>query len=126
MTKEELKDLYTIRRIIIRKENEIEEKYGNLSPNSKLIDGMPFCQTNTISNPTEDKVIDAVDCIIEIERLSAMATIIIRGLARNEDRMIFELYFIKHKSWKDIAEELGESSTKLRKRFSRIIKEINN
>lgn len=108
----------------------LAELQSDIALNSKVMDGMPYPNTNAITNPTEQKAIKLmeVDKIIkgkisEIQITIADIEQFILSIDDSIIRQIIEYRCVKCMNWRDISARLGSMYTEenVRQMYHRFI-----
>ena len=106
---------------------------ADFAPPIKVLDGMPYSQTNNVGSPTEEKAIRLADLakviegkISEIQLALMEIEIFISSIDDSLTRQIVEYRCCKLKSWQEVADKLGNGYTaeSTRQIYHRFIKEL--
>lgn len=118
MTKKELEEIRWIQQDIERVEMILDELTAKAEPKIRQVDGMPFQNTNNITDPTGDL---AVEIDYYLEELRAYKGRILRKKAEVELwlndlddillKQIIHLRCVELKQWEDIAIKVGGGNT---------------
>ena len=118
MTKKELEEIRWIQQDIERVEMILDELTAKAEPKIRQVDGMPFQNTNNITDPTGDL---AVEIDYYLEELRAYKARILRKKAEVELwlndlddillKQIIHLRCVELKQWEDIAIKVGGGNT---------------
>lgn len=111
----------------------LAELQSDIALNSKVIDGMPFANTNAVTNPTEQKAIKLMEVakviegkISEIKITVADIEAFIMGIDDSVIRQIIEYRCVKCMNWRDISAKLGSVYTEenVRQMYHRFVSNI--
>ena len=130
MTRQELESIYCLKKELRMWQERLAELQSDIALNSKVMDGMPYPNTNAITNPTEQKAIKLmeVDKIIkgkisEIQITIADIEQFILSIDDSIIRQIIEYRCVKCMNWRDISAKLGSMYTEenVRQMYHRFI-----
>lgn len=114
--------LNVIRGKLITLREQYKECCYDMSPASKILDGMPYSQTNSVGSPTEKKATQMVFIRQSIQSLTEEAATILDSIIDNRDaHMIGWSYYIDGKTWQAIANELTSTPDAVRMKFNRSV-----
>lgn len=128
MTRKELSQVYYLKKELLMWEEKLEELRAESLIGSQKCDGMPFTQTNGISDKTFEHISRIMELQADIEtfRLNIEKKIeeIERYIMTLDDslmRQIIEYRCCQLKSWKDVSLMIGYGTTEesVRKYFNR-------
>lgn len=130
MTGNELKKVYWLKKELKAWQDRRAELDLDIAPPVKVIDGMPFANTNGINRPTEDKAIRLKECATIIDGKITELTLAIADVEKFictlEDpfiRFLLQRRCIDCLRWEEIAVDLeGYTAEALRKAYSRFVK----
>ena len=112
----------------------LAELQADIALNSKVIDGMPFQNTNAVNNPTEQKAIKLMEVnkiiegkISEIQITIADIEQYILSVDDSIMRQIIEYRCVKCMRWSDIAAKIGVmySEENVRQMYHRFVSVID-
>lgn len=133
MTRDELESIYCLKKELRMWQERLAELQSDIALNSKVIDGMPFANTNAVNNPTEQKAIKLMEVakviegkISEIKITVADIENFIMGIDDSVIRQIIEYRCVKCMSWRDISAKLGSMYTEenVRQMYHRFVANI--
>lgn len=133
MTRDELESIYCLKKELRMWQERLAELQSDIALNSKVIDGMPFANTNAVNNPTEQKAIKLMEVakviegkISEIKITVADIENFIIGIDDSVIRQIIEYRCVKCMNWKDISAKLGSVYTEenVRQMYHRFVSNI--
>lgn len=133
MTRDELESIYCLKKELRMWQERLAELQSDIALNSKVIDGMPFANTNAVTNPTEQKAIKLMEVakviegkISEIKITVADIEAFIMGIDDSVIRQIIEYRCVKCMNWRDISAKLGSVYTEenVRQMYHRFVSNI--
>lgn len=114
MTKKELEQVYFLRKELIMWQGRLNELQADIALSPKVLDGMPYSNTNGVGNPTEQKAIRLAEVrkIVEgkMSEIQFAITDIEKYIASIDDsviRQIVEYRCCMLMVWEEVAERLG-------------------
>lgn len=128
MTRKELESVYYLKKELNMWQTRLAELQADIALSPKVLDGMPFQHTNSVSNPTAakaerlaelGKVIDGK--ISELQWTIAEIELFIMEINDTEMRQIIEHRCVHCKSWENIGELLGYDRTTISKKYNAFI-----
>lgn len=118
MTKKELEQIYFLKRELMMWQSRLNELQADIALSPKVIDGMPYIKTNSVSSPTESKAIRLAEVRKIVEgKLSEIQVAIadieeyIMSIDDSMTRQIIEYRCCKLLQWDEVATSLGEGYT---------------
>lgn len=124
MTRKDLREIYHINREIEMWEKELEDCREKAAARSKPITGMPFANTNAISDTTADIAMECFNIEVTIlgfkKQLEVAKLRVIRGIAEIEDsftRQLVKYRSLDGLSWEEIADLMGYERTTCSKKY---------
>lgn len=126
MTRDELKQIYFINKEIEMWERELEKVRAQSEVQTKKLSGMPFANTNDISDPTSDIAIKLIDIEMIIlgkkKELEYKRYEIMKFINNIEDsymRLIVKYRCVDCLKWEQVADLVGTNAESLRQAFKR-------
>lgn len=130
MTREELESIYCLKKELRMWQERLADLQADIALNGKVLDGMPFPNTNAITNPTEQKAIKLMEVdkvikgkISEIRMTIADIEQFILNIDDSEMRQIIEYRCVQCKKWEDIGDILGYDRTTVSKKYDAYLNE---
>lgn len=124
MNREKLESIYCLKKELRMWQERLAELQADIALTGKPMDGMPFANTNAITNPTEQKAIRLmeVDKIIqgrisEIQITIADIEQFILGIEDSEIRQIIEYRCVQCRKWEWIGDKMGYDRTTVSKKY---------
>lgn len=106
----------------------LAELQADIAMSSKMVDGMPYSNTNSVGSPTEDKAIRLADVakviegkIKEIQITISDIELYITSIDDSEMRQIIEYRCAKCMTWEEIGLKLGYERTTVYKKYNSFI-----
>ena len=133
MTRKKLEQVYHLNKELKMWQRRLAELQADIALSPKVLDGMPYSQTNNVGSPTEEKAIRLADLakviegkISEIQLALMEIEIFISSIDDSLTRQIVEYRCCKLKSWQEVADKLGNGYTaeSTRQIYHRFIKEL--
>lgn len=134
MTRGELESIYCLKKELRMWQDRLAELQADIALNSKVMDGMPYPNTNAVNNPTEQKAIKLMEVdkvikgkISEIQITIADIEQYILSIDDSIMRQIIEYRCVKCMRWSDIAAKLGSmySEENVRQMYHRFVSAID-
>lgn len=130
MTRQELESIYCLKKELRMWQERLAELQSDIALNSKVMDGMPYPNTNAITNPTEQKAIKLMEVAKVIEGKISEIKIAVSDIEKfilaiddSEMRQIIEYRCVQCKKWEDIGELLGYERTTVAKKYDAYLSE---
>lgn len=130
MTRKELESIYCLKKELGMWQKRLADLQADIALNGKVLDGMPYPNTNAISNPTEQKAMKLaeVDKIIkgkisEIRLTIAEIEHFILNIEDSETRLIIEYRCVQCLKWEDIGKLLECDRTTVAKKYETYLSE---
>ena len=118
MTKRELEQIYFLHKELKMWQERLSELQADIALSPKVMDGMPYSKTNTVSSPTEIKAIRLAEVrkivegkLSEIQLTIADIEEYIASIDDSMTRQIIEYRCCKLMSWTDVANRIGKGYT---------------
>ena len=118
MTRKKLEQVYHLNNELKMWQRRLAELQADIALSPKVLDGMPYTQTNGVGSPTEQKAMKLMEVSKVIEGKISEIQIAIADIEEHiiliEDsfiRQIVEYRCCMLMSWKDIATEIGSGYT---------------
>ena len=133
MTKKELEQVYHLRKELKMWQIRLAELQEDIALSPKVLDGMPYSRTNSVSSPTEEKAIKLADLkkiiegkISEIQLALMDIEIYISSIDDSLVRQILIYRCCKLKSWHWVAKTIGNGYTdeSVRQIYHRFMKNL--
>ena len=133
MTRKKLEQVFHLNNELKMWQRRLAELQADIALSPKVMDGMPFSQTNAVGSPTEEKAIKLAEVakviegkISEIQIALMEIEIFISSIDDSLTRQIVEYRCCKLKSWQEVADEIGEGYTaeSVRQTYHRFLKDM--
>jgi len=133
MTRKKLEQVYHLNNELKMWQRRLAELQADIALSPKVMDGMPFSQTNNVGSPTEEKAIKLSEVakviegkISEIQIALMEIEIFISSIDDSLTRQIVEYRCCKLMSWQSVAEKIGEGYTadSVRQTYHRFLKDM--
>ena len=118
MTKKELEQIYFLRRELMMWQDRLSELQADIALSPKVMDGMPYSRTNSVTSPTEQKAIRLAEVrkivegkLSEIQVAVADIEEYIMSIEDSMIRQIIEYRCCMLMSWEEVAINLGDGYT---------------
>ena len=134
MTRKDLEQVYYLNNELKMWQRRLADLQADIALSPKVMDGMPYSKTNTVSSPTEIKAIRIAELsnIIEgkISEIQVTLMDIEAFIVTIEDsliRQIVEYRCCKLLKWQQIADRIGEGYTEeaVRQSYHRFVKTLD-
>ena len=133
MTRKDLEQVYYLNNELKMWQRRLADLQADIALSPKVMDGMPYSKTNSVSSPTEIKALRIAELsrIIEgkISEIQVTLLDIEAFIVTIEDsllRQIVEYRCCKLMQWKDIANKIGDGYTEesIRQSYHRFVKSL--
>ena len=131
MTRKDLKQIYLINKEIEMWQTELDRLREQSALRSKPITGMPFANTNTITDSTAElatKILEAECEVIGYKKtLEAKRLSVMREIRKIEDSFLRQLVFYRAvdcRGWEEISDLMGYERTTCSKRYNEYVKTL--
>lgn len=133
MTRKKLEQVYHLNKELSMWQRRLAELQADIALSPKVMDGMPYTQTNNVGSPTEEKAIRLAELAKVIEgkiseiQISLMdIEIYIATIDDSLTRQIVMYRCCQLKSWQEVADKLGEGFTAeaVRQSYHRFVREL--
>ena len=133
MTRKDLEQVYYLNNELKMWQRRLADLQADIALSPKVMDGMPYSKTNSVSSPTEMKALRIAELsrIIEgkISEIQVTLLDIEAFIVTIEDsllRQIVEYRCCKLMQWKDIANKIGDGYTEesIRQSYHRFVKSL--
>ena len=133
MTRKKLEQVYHLNNELKMWQRRLAELQADIALSPKVMDGMPYSQTNSVGSPTEEKAIKLAEVakviegkISEIQIALMEIEIFISQIDDSLTRQIVEYRCCKLMSWQDVAVKIGEGYTadSVRQTYHRFLKDM--
>lgn len=118
MTKKGLEQIYWLRKELKMWQDRLSDLQADIALSPKVMDGMPYSRTNSISSPTEQKAIRLTEVrkivegkLSEIQIAIADIEEYIMSIDDSMTRQIIEYRCCMLMSWEEVANTLGDGYT---------------
>ena len=118
MTKKELEQIYFLRRELMMWQDRLSELQADIALSPKVMDGMPYSRTNSVTSPTEQKAIRLAEVrkivegkLSEIQVAVADIEEYIMSIEDSMIRQIIEYRCCMLMSWEEVTINLGDGYT---------------
>ena len=133
MTRKKLEQVYHLNKELSMWQRRLAELQADIALSPKVIDGMPYTQTNNVGSPTEEKAIRLADLakviegkISEIQILLMDIEIFISSIDDSLTRQIVMYRCCQLKSWQEVADKLcdGFTAEAVRQSYHRCVRDL--
>lgn len=133
MTRKKLEQVYHLNNELKMWQRRLAELQADIALSPKVMDGMPYTNTNNVGTPTEEKAIKLAEVakviegkISEIQIALMEIEIYISSIDDSLMRQILEYRCCKLNTWAEVAEKLGKGFTAeaARQTYHRFMKEL--
>ena len=133
MTRKKLEQVYHLNNELKMWQRRLAELQADIALSPKVMDGMPFTQTNDVGSPTEEKAVRLAELakviegkISEIQIALADIEIFISSIDDSLTRQIVMYRCCKLKSWQEVAVAVGKGYTaeSTRQIYHRFLKDL--
>lgn len=133
MTRKKLEQVYHLNKELSMWQRRLAELQADIALSPKVMDGMPYTQTNNVGSPTEEKAIRLADLAKVIEgkiseiQISLMdIEIFISSIDDSLTRQIVMYRCCQLKSWQEVADKLGDGYTAeaVRQSYHRFVRDL--
>ena len=133
MTRKKLEQVYHLNNELKMWQRRLADLQADIALSPKVLDGMPFTQTNNVGSPTETKAIKLAELakviegkISEIQISLIDIEIFISSIDDSLTRQIVMYRCCRLKSWQEVADDLGEGYTPeaVRQIYHRFVRDL--
>ena len=133
MTRKKLEQVYHLNKELSMWQRRLAELQADIALSPKVMDGMPYTQTNNVGSPTEEKAIRLADLAKVIEgkiseiQISLMdIEIFISSIDDSLTRQIVMYRCCQLKTWQEVADKIGEGYTAeaVRQSYHRFVRDL--
>ena len=133
MTRKRLEQVYHLNKELAMWQRRLAELQADIALSPKVMDGMPYTQTNNVGSPTEQKAVRLAELAKVIEgkiseiQISLMdIEIFISSIDDSLTRQIVMYRCCQLKSWQEVADRIGEGFTAeaVRQSYHRFVRNL--
>lgn len=131
MSREELESVYCLKNELKMWQNKLAKLQEEMAVSPKVMDGMPYPNTNEVSSPTERIAIEIIEVDTIIKGMISKIRITIKeitefitGIEDSEMRQIINHRCVDCMKWERIGEEMGYDRTTVSKKYNAFLDEM--